>query len=155
MIWKQPPLIKVYEALGSIGDKRVMIEGTTARVRSSNGTKTYDVTYDPGANAIRANDNASYWAGYLGYPNISFLLATGKITYNPKLPQYLKGFDWKEINTQFKNDFKKSQAFIDQQIVTAHDVNLSDFHRQLEEILQKLEDLQLQKLPRTRRPPRD
>ena len=154
MTWKTPPIIKVYEALGSLGDKRIIVDGNAAKVRSSGGTKTYDVTYKPEENAIRANDNASYWAGYLGYPSISFLLATGKLPYDPKLTQYLKGFDWKAINTRFKNDFAKSQEFIDQQVVATHGIKLADFHRQLDGILQKLEDLDLQKLPRTQRPPR-
>lgn len=154
MTWKNPPIIKVYEALGSIGDERVVIDGNTAKIRSSKGNKIYDVTYNPAENAIRANDNASYWVGYLGYPSISFLLATNRLPFDQKLAQYLKGFDWKEINTQFKNDFAKTQEFIDQQVVVKHGVNLEKFHRQIEEILQKLEDLELQKLPRSQRPPR-
>ena len=41
-----PPLAKVYEALGAIGDRRVRIEdGQRASVTSSDGAKIYTVTY--------------------------------------------------------------------------------------------------------------
>jgi len=70
-IWKQPPIIKVYEALGSIADGRITVEGNTAKIYSSSGNKFYEVTYDPDTSSIMCNDNGSYWAGYLGYPAIS------------------------------------------------------------------------------------
>lgn len=153
MTWKQPPIIKVYEALGSIGDKRITVNGNTAKVRSSEGDKSYDVIYSPNDNAIRANDNASYWAGYLGYPSISFLLATGRLPFNQRLAESLAGFNWKEINTSFKNDFTKTQEFIDGQVIKKYEVDIAEFHKEIEEVLQNIEGLQLQKLPRSQRPP--
>src|ERR1700733_3253094 len=61
MKWKQPPVIKIYEALGAVADGRVEVSGDTAKVYSSTGNKFYDVTYDPAEQAIMTNDNGSYW----------------------------------------------------------------------------------------------
>lgn len=153
MEWKEAPLIKIYEALGSIADDRVKIEGNAAKVYSSSGNKYYDVIYDPDQNAITANDNASYWVGYLGYPSICFLLKKGLVPYDPKLVEYLKGFMWKDINQKFKNDFVKTQAYIDEQVVAKYGIDLEGFHRQLEEVWRKINDLHLKKLGQTAAPP--
>ena len=131
MKWKRPPLNKVYEALGAVGDDRIKIDGNTAKVYSSSGNKFYDVTYDPDKNAIMANDNGSYWVGYLGYPSIALLLAKEIITYDHQLADYLKGFAWKDINQKFKNDFDKTDAYIDEQIVASRNINIDEFHRDL------------------------
>ena len=40
--WKMPPLIKVYEAMGAVGDGRVrIVDEANALVTSSDGSKTY------------------------------------------------------------------------------------------------------------------
>jgi hypothetical protein len=68
-LWKMPPLAKVYEALGAIGDGRVRIEDTRhAFVTSSDGTKTYEVETNHDGREISSNDNASFWQGYLATP---------------------------------------------------------------------------------------
>jgi len=110
-IWKLPPTIKVYEALGAIADNRIVVEGNTAKVYSSSGNKYYDVVYNPDTTAIMCNDNGSYWAGYLGYPAIVFLLKIGVIPYNPDLANLLKDIAWKDINQNFKNDFAKTEVY--------------------------------------------
>ncbi|MDP4038590.1 MAG: hypothetical protein Q8P54_01305 [bacterium] len=153
MKWKQPPLIKIYEALGSIGDKRIELKDNTAKIYSSSGNKYYDVIYDPDKNAISSNDNGSYWVGYLGYPSIAFLLIKGIVDYNAELAEYLKGFAWKDINQKFKNNFTKTQNFIDEEIITKHKINLDEFHKTLENILDKVSSLELNKLPTNNKPP--
>ena len=112
MKWLQPPITKIYEALGSIADGRIEISGNTAKVYSSSRNKYYDVTYDPETKSIMANDNASYWNGYLGYPSICFLMKAGIISYDSSLALILKGISWKDINQKFKNDFEKALAYI-------------------------------------------
>lgn len=153
MKWKPAPLIKVYEALGSIGDKRYELNGNTAKVYSSSGNKYYDVVYDPEVRAITANDNGSYWIGYLGYPSIVLLLALGVVEYDPKLTEYLKGFAWKDINQKFNNDFTQTQAYIDKQIAKKHQVDLDDFHDALEKIQKEVNALELEKLEDDKKPP--
>lgn len=153
MRWKPSPIIKIYEALGSIGDERVEINGDTAKVYSSSGNKYYDVLYDKEQNAITANDNGSYWVGYLGYPSIVFLFAKGIVSYDEKLSHYLKGFAWKDINTKFKNDFAKTQEYIDNQISERHSVDINEFHQELEALLEKVNNLKLEKLTTSAKPP--
>lgn len=112
MKWKHPPIIKIYEALGSVADERVEITESSAKVYSSSGNKYYDIKYDPEAKAIMANDNGSYWKGYLGYPSIAFLMKTGVLSYNKDIGNMLKGIAWKDVNQKFKNDFDKTLEFI-------------------------------------------
>ena len=108
MKWKEPPLIKFYEALGAVADGRIEVNGNTAKVFSSSGNKYYEVTYDPAMQAIMTNDNGSYWKGYLGYPAIAFLLKKGVLPYENTYGNLLKGIPWKDINQKFKNDFDKT-----------------------------------------------
>jgi hypothetical protein len=110
-IWKQPPIIKVYEALGTVADGRIKLDDNSAKVYSSSGNKFYTVSYDPTTSSIMCNDNGSYWAGYLGYPAIAFLLAKGIIPYDDSSSQILKDIKWKDINQDFKNDFSKTEKY--------------------------------------------
>src|SRR3989339_2007322 len=112
MKWKHPPIIKIYEALGAVADGRVEVGGNTAKVFSSSGNKFYDVSYDKEKNAIMANDNGSYWKGYLGYPAIAFLMKTGVLSFDEKTASLLENIAWKDINQKFKNDFDKTLEFI-------------------------------------------
>jgi hypothetical protein len=153
MKWKPAPIIKVYEALGSLGDGRVKLDGNTAKVYSSSGNKFYDQAYDPEQQAIASNDNGSFWQGYLGYPGIAVLLALGVVEYDPKLVEYLTGFAWKNINQKFKNDFAKTQGFIDEQVVARYQADLVAFHGSVQEVLDRVNALELNKLASAKRPP--
>lgn len=123
-IWKQPPIIKVYEALGCLADERLHVEGNSAKAYSSSGNKYYTVTYDPNTQAIMCNDNGSYWGGYLGYPAIAYLLSVGIIPYSPTSADILKDIKWKDINQSFKNDFVKTEKYC-QDLVTERGGDLS------------------------------
>lgn len=112
MKWSIPPIEKVYEALGSVTDGRVAVTGNTAKVTSSSGNKTYDVTFDPNARAIMMNDNASYWKGYVGYPGIAYLMAVGQLPYDPEIAKLLANVPWKDINQKFKNDFTAALVYV-------------------------------------------
>lgn len=153
MKWKSTPLIKIYEALGALADKRYEIAGNTATVFSSSGNKHYDVDYEPSTNSITSNDNGSFWVGYLGYPAIVLLLALNVIEYDHGLAKYLKGFPWKDINQKFKNDFAKTQKYIDRQVASKYDVDIDDFHRKLKQLQEKINTLGLNKLPSDKKPP--
>lgn len=112
MKWKHPPIIKIYEALGSVADGRVEIEGNSGKVFSSTGNKFYEVTYDPDSKSIMTNDNGSFWQGYLGYPAIAFLMKEGPLSYEEEIGNMLKGVLWKDINQKFKNNFDKTLNYI-------------------------------------------
>ena len=115
--WKMPPIIKVYEALGAIGDGRVRIVDTRrALVTSSDGVKTYEVEISEDGREISSNDNASYWQGYLGYPAIAVLLARGFYRPPANVMDALAGIPWKTLNRKFKNDYTKTLAEVDKEL---------------------------------------
>ncbi len=121
--WKMPPLVKVYEALGAIGDGRVRIEdGRRATVTSSDGSKTYEVETSADGREIASNDNASYWQGYVGYPAIAVLLARGFYHPPESVTAALAGVAWKELNRKFKNDWAMTIAEVEKKLERAgHD----------------------------------
>ncbi len=114
--WKMPPLVKVYEAIGALGDGRVRItDQTRALVTSSEGNKTYEVEMSDGGRQIASNDSASYWQGYLGYPAIAVLILRGLIAAPPaNVSDALAGIPWKEINRRFRNDYAQTIAAVEQ-----------------------------------------
>jgi hypothetical protein len=112
-----PPIIKVYEALGAIGDGRVRImDSRRALVTSSDGVKTYEVEVSEDGREISSNDNASYWQGYLGYPAIAVLLARGFYRPPANVTDALAGIPWKTLNRKFKNDYTKTLAEVDKEL---------------------------------------
>lgn len=107
--WKMPPMVKVYEAIGALGDERVKVKDEThAIIISSEGDKAYEVETSPDLHEVSSNDNASYWQGYLGYPGIAVLLARRLYRPRPKTVEALSGIPWKEINRRFRNDYTKT-----------------------------------------------
>src|SRR5487761_1911614 len=108
-----PPPIKVYEAIGAIGDGRLRaIDNSVAQVGwdvvSSAGAKTYRVEISADGREISSNDNASYWQGYLGYPAIAVLLIRGLYRAPANVIDALAGIPWKEINRRFNNDYDQT-----------------------------------------------
>jgi len=138
MKWKHPPIIKIYEALGTIADGRVEVTANTAKVYSSSRNKFYDVTYDPERSAIMANDNGSYWTGKLGYPAIAYLLKVGVLPYESDLAQLLKDVAWKDVNQKFKNNFDKSLEHILSKVDQNKTEELESYARSLEKGIEKL-----------------
>jgi hypothetical protein len=127
MKWKHPPIIKIYEALGAVADGRVEVSENNAKVFSSTRNKFYKVSYDPKEKSIMANDNGSYWKGYLGYPAIAYLFKVGVLEYKPELGELLKNISWKDINQKFKNDFDKTLDFILKPLTNIERNNLKEF----------------------------
>jgi hypothetical protein len=115
--WKMPPLIKVYEAMGALGDGRVrMLEDGRAEVTSSEGDKTYEVEISGDNREISSNDNASYWQGYLGYPAIAVLLARGLYRPPANVIDALADIPWKELNRKFRNDYDQTLAALNKTV---------------------------------------
>src|SRR5438309_5091984 len=116
-LWKMPPIVKVYEAIGALGDRRVQIKDRRhAEVVSSDGSKTYHVETSDDGREISSNDNASYWQGYLGYPAIAVLLMRGLLQYEPAVAKSLGGIPWKELNRRFHNDYTRTLAEVERTI---------------------------------------
>src|SRR5579872_2874520 len=121
--WKMPPLIKIYEAIGALGDGRVRLEDEhRAAVTSSEGDKTYTVEISDDGPEVSSNDNASYWQGYLGYPAIAVLLIRGLYRAPANVIDALAGIPWKEINRRVQNDYDQTIAEVNRTVeASGHD----------------------------------
>ncbi|HEY1614682.1 MAG TPA: hypothetical protein VGF97_13425 [Rhizomicrobium sp.] len=115
--WKTPPKAKVYEALSAVADGRVTIvnEGE-ASVASSDAAKTYTVVWTPDRTAFGANDNASYWVGYIGYPIIATVFALGVVEYDKELAKHLAGVNWNKLNQAYKRKYDEAVDYVLAQI---------------------------------------
>ncbi len=153
MKWKMPPKIKIYEALGAIADDRVELNGETARVESSDGSKKYDVIYSNVDNSIMSNDNGSYWQGYLGYPSIAFLMIRNKLDYNNEYANALRNIKWKQINVRNNNDFAKTINEIDK-IIEQKGINLKKFEKYITSVRDQISALELNYFGKKIKPPK-
>jgi hypothetical protein len=136
--WKRPPIEKVYEALGALADGRIEIEGHTAKAYSSTRNKCYAIAYDPDKKAIMLNDNASFYQDYLGYPGIAFLLLFGEISYRNDVAELLRGIPWKDLNKQFRNNFRKTvNSILEQKTAAERALIESEVSRIYEELCRK------------------
>jgi hypothetical protein len=107
--WKMPPLVKIYEAFGALGDGRVQLEDERhASVLSSDRSKTYQVEISEDGREISSNDNASYWQGYLGYPGVAVMLKRGLYPVRAEVINALSGISWNELNRRFRNDYSRT-----------------------------------------------
>ena len=152
--WKVPPKAKIYEALTAVADGRVKLKGgETAEVLSSDGTKTYIVEWSADLGQITSNDNASYWQGYIGYPIIAVLMVLGRLDFDGRVAQVLSGIAWKQMNRRFRNDYDKAV----ESVLLNLDVEPGLRQRvasEVDKIFIQLETLDLESLPRRRRPPK-
>ena len=152
--WKVPPKAKIYEALTAVADGRVKLKGgETAEVLSSDGTKTYIVEWSADLGQITSNDNASYWQGYIGYPIIAVLMVLGRLDFDGRVAQALSGIAWKQMNRRFRNDYDKAV----ESVLLNLDVEPGLRQRvasEVDKIFIQLETLDLEALPRRRRPPK-
>jgi hypothetical protein len=109
--WKMPPLVKIYEALGALGDGRVQLKDERhASVLSSDRSKAYQVEISADGREITSNDSASYWQGYLGYPAIAVMLKRGLCTVRAEAINAVTGIPWSQLNRRFRNDYSRTIA---------------------------------------------
>jgi hypothetical protein len=153
--WQMPPPIKVYEAIGAIGDGRVRAIDDAQNVWevvSSDSAKKYRVEISADGREISSNDNASYWQSYLGYPAIAVLMARGKLHASAEATRMLAGIPWKELNRRFKNDYARTAAEV-ARIVAERGGDIDAIRAEAASILDALAALGLERGAR-RRPPR-
>jgi hypothetical protein len=100
-----------------------------------------------------ANDNASYWAGYLGYPAVAFLLMKGVIDYNPKFASALKDIPWKDINQKFRNNHQRTENYV-KEILASRNISVNELEAEVDRIYEQLKQLKLEKLGKRIPPPR-
>lgn len=105
---KLPPREKVNEAWSALADGRVRLDrdNSRAEVDSSDGSKTYTVTWD--GDCYTSNDNATYWKLYPGYPVIAVMMLLGRLPYNSDMAEQWAGVNWTRLNNDFKRDYAKA-----------------------------------------------
>ncbi len=105
---KMPPREKVNEAWSALADSRVRLdrENNRAEVDSSDGAKTYIVTWD--GDRYTSNDNATYWKLYPGYPIIAVMMMLGLLPYDREMAEKWAGVNWTRLNNDFKRDYAKA-----------------------------------------------
>jgi hypothetical protein len=151
--WKLPPRAKVFEAFTAVADGRVRLTGHgSATVTSSGGDKTYDVEWSDDGRTVTANDNASYWQGYLGYPVLAVLLARGELRADEAAVTAVAGVPWHDLNKQYRRDYEAAVAKVLQE-VTDHGGDPALVEREVAAVLDQLGALRLQRAGRGRRPP--
>ncbi len=106
--WKLPPIEKIPEAYSAVADERVAMGEHSAKVRSSDGTKTYTVQWD--GDAYTSDDNGSKWQNYSGYPILAVLLLQGKLPLDRRIAELFRGIPWKELNKAHKNKYAEALA---------------------------------------------
>jgi hypothetical protein len=153
--WKTPPKAKVYEALSAIADGRVKLSGPhTAEVQSSSGSKWYRVEWSDDQTRFTANDNASYWQGYLGYPIISVILSLGKVPLDPNVANHLRNINWHKINKEFKRDYDAAIAYVLDRVAN-EGTTRAGIIAEVDRIFQDIVGLRLSRMPGKPRPPKD
>jgi hypothetical protein len=151
--WKMPPRAKVFEAFTAVADGRVRLTAPgAASVTSSGGDKTYDVEWSEDGHTVTANDNASYWQGYLGYPILAALLARGDLRAPEPAVAALAGIAWHDLNKRFKRDY---DAAVEEVLtdLAGRGVDTGVIEGAVDDVLRQVGALDLQRAGRGRRPP--
>ena len=117
---------------------------------SSGGDKTYDVEWSEDGRTVAANDNASYWQGYLGYPVIAVLLARGELRAADDAVAALAGVPWHELNKRHRRDYDAAVAHV---LGSLPKDSAALVERQVDDVVAQLAALDLQRAGRGRRPP--
>jgi hypothetical protein len=151
--WKMPPRAKVFEAFTAVADGRVRIAGPgSAAVISSSGDKTYDVEWDEDGRTVTANDNASYWQGYVGYPIVAALLLLGRLHADDAAVNAMAGVAWHDLNRRFRRDYEAALSQVLGELATrGGDPALVE--HEVAAVLRQLSALDLRREGRGRRPP--
>ena len=132
---KMPPIQKILEAYTAIVDKHVELKNNEALVTSSNGAKTYTVSWDN--DIYHSNDNATYWQGYAGYPIIAVLMLRGKIPFDQKLADNFASVNWNEVNAKFKRNYAKAAS----EVIKKKGLDEKEVMVELERVYGALKDL--------------
>ena len=139
---------KICEAYSAIADGRIAISDTSAEVKSSNGVKTYIVTWD--GNTYTSNDSASYWQGYPGYPIIAVLMTQGKVTLDREVAALFSCINWTELNQQYKRDY----STVVEHIIKERGYDPASIHAAAEKIVGELQVLNVMVKRGKLRPPK-
>jgi hypothetical protein len=89
----------------------------------------------------------------MGYPIIAVLMVLGRLEYGTEVADFLAGVRWKQMNRQFRNDYTKAiDSVLD--ALEAKGTPRQTVVAEVDRIVAQIEGLELEKLPRRKRPPK-
>jgi hypothetical protein len=136
----RPPRIKVLEALGAIADGRVKkVSDTEFEVISSEGDRTYKVMIK--GSEVDSTDNGTVYRGYVGYPIIAALMLEGRLPFDRRIAEALKGIDWRKLNEEMKAYWKVERVVF--RIAEERGVKREEIERFADDVLKRLDALRL------------
>ncbi|MCD9025570.1 hypothetical protein [Cohnella silvisoli] len=147
---KMPPIEKIHEACSAIADGRVVIEGNSAKVFSSDHTKTYTVQWED--EVYSSNDSASYWQGYPGYPIIAVLMIQGRLSFHATMAEHFKGINWKKLNAKHKADYAAAVSVILEEL-QQKGIDCTLIQDKIEKVYGELKELDIKTKRSSTRPP--
>ena len=148
---KLPPIEKIYEAYGALADGRVHMQQAQAEVLSSGRDKSYTVTWQGGT--YTANDNATYWQGYAGYPVLAVLLLQGRLPLQVEHLPYFAGIDWAHRNARYKANYAQMMQELLQEL-QAQGAPCSAISQQAQTVYESLAALKITVKRGKNRPPK-
>ena len=141
---RQPPRIKVLEALGAIADGRVkLLDDRRAEVVSSTGERKYEVCVNLEERRAYSTDNGTKFRGYVGYPIIAVLMLKGALPYDEELAEALKGIPWKHLNEKYKKYAKVMELIFEE--LEKKGIPRERVEKFIDEVMEKLKELHLRK----------
>ncbi len=143
MFLRQPPRIKVLEALGSIADGRVQILDGRARVTSSEGDRVYDVCVDLEKKVANSTDNGTKYRHYVGYPIIAVLMLKGVLPFDEEIANALKGIPWRRLNERYKKYSKVMEVIFDE--LSKKGIERERVEVFIDDVMKRLRELKLRK----------
>ena len=119
---KETPIEKIYEAWTAVADgNRLTIapdstpETGNATLASSDGKKSYKISWRDGGRTFVSSDPATFWQGYAGYPVVTVLMALGAIPYDEPMARQFAGINWTELNARHKRDYAAALAEVEKE----------------------------------------
>lgn len=142
MLLRMPPRIKVLEAAGSVADGRVSRQGEAYRVVSSSGeVRVYTVKIND--SKVESDDNGTVYRGYVGYPIIAALMVEGRLHYDARIGEALKGIPWKKLNEQYKKYAAVEE--VAKQKAAEFGVTSEEIDKYVDKVLAELRKLRLER----------
>lgn len=140
-------ILKRYEALWCVADGRIelweMDENIiTAKIASSDRTRTYNVSYSQSDQTIMSNDNTSYRKDELWYPALALLLFLDVLDYQEQYGRLFLDIQWKRLNTENDNDRDVTQAQVDNKLKILW-CDLNSLYTYCDSLAEKLKSLDL------------
>ncbi len=143
MLLRQPPRIKVLEALSAVADGRVKLDNGRAIVISSDGSRQYKVCVNLDKRTANSTDNGTKYRNYVGYPIIAVLMLKNALKYDERIANALKGIPWRELNEKYKKYSKVMEVIFER--LEKQGIRREEVEKYIDEVMSELKKLKLRK----------